>query len=482
MRISQIFQLGKQQPELDFIDVDIDEDIQLFIDPYFIANRNDPWSINVSDTVRGYFQNLIDKLRDDDPEAVKLMSYLHEPNETCLGLSQGKPRGRGVGQHDIAKLYNSLSKSKAVKTGVVSDIEDCHIFVDGFGKDKLSDMTTGIIRKHLIEYTQQQARLNGLPLRQGTQSGYFWDKRIDRWNNEHTDMLVADGRVILLVPKGVVSFTSGYTPDKYYNKFVLEFLQNDFQNLNPILIKRRKSGEKYVTKVDLKEEYPYSKQYLHKFTENHPEIFEDFRLHAKDDYEPTATNDIRPCDITQVTSYLIEQLRSIPVGADDATKYHRLIAGILELIFYPDLMFPEVEQEINQRRKRIDIVFTNTAKEKFFHDLHDIKKIYSPCIMIECKNYTNDPKNAELDQLIGRFSLNRGRFGLLFCRNIEKNELFLERCRDTLKDGHGLIIPFTDDDIIRILEDIGKNTQGSIVNSEMIYLVLEEKSKKIFMG
>jgi hypothetical protein len=62
--------------------------------------------------------------------------------------------------------------------------------------------------------------------------------------------------------------------------------------------------------------------------------------------------------------------------------------------------------------------------------------------------------NPELDQLSGRFSTNRGQVGLLLCRTIDDRERFIARCVDTYRDGRGLIVPLTDGEIIRALEEI----------------------------
>lgn len=449
MRISKIFNINKSQPELDFINIDISKDIPLFIDPFFLSIRKDNWSQEANRTIRSFFQQIIFFIKENKiSEAKKLFNNLHEPNSTCLGLSTGMPMGRGIGTENTEDIFNSIIKSKAIQTGLIKDLEDNLLFIDGFGKDKLSDVTTNIIRMHLIKYTQAQCKLFGIPL-SNRPSGFFWNRKNLQWENIFTDMLVVEGRKIMLVPKGIVSFCNDYTPQKYFQHFVLNFLQHEHINLNSALVQERRDRTKYVTKKDLKKENPYSKEFLSEFTRRNPQILINFKnqittlslLDSK--FEET--------DPKGIITYLIEELEKITPGNDDATKYHQLIKGILEIIFYPNLIYPSVECEIHQGRKRIDITFDNAASKGIFWRLSNNMKIPCQYIMIECKNYSTDPKNPELDQLSGRFSPNRGMVGFLLCRRINNINLFIDRCKDTYKDRRGLIIPFDDSDVIKLL-------------------------------
>lgn len=148
---------------------------------------------------------------------------------------------------------------------------------------------------------------------------------------------------------------------------------------------------------------------------------------------------------------------NIPKGSSAATEYHRTIVGIMELLFYPYLASPKIEEEIHDGRKRMDIVFDNCADFGFFHRLATSYDVPSRFIIVECKNYSRDIKNPELDQLSGRFSPNRGKFGIATCREIEDMGTFLNRCNDTVKDGRGVIIPLVDSDFIYMLDNFEHN-------------------------
>ncbi len=459
MRISEIYNLKKSQGELDFVDINPSNDLPLFVDPHFLANRQDRWSQESIRTIRSFFNLLLHLLKNEqNVKAKEMFSFLSEPNETCLGLSKRNPQGRGVGTEDTDKIVDSILNSKALISGLVEDLEDCFIFVDNFGKDKLSDMTTNIIRKHLIEYTQSQANLWGISLTPNVQSGPYWDRSSNAWKNEYTNALVVSGKRILLVPKAIVSYCHDYTPSKYHQHFILNFLQDEHLRMDSTLVRKvpRKDGSIriYVTKKDIKKtESSGSKEDLIAFTEKHPEVFKYFKEALRKPAESLSDREITSINIEEVVDHLISELRATPPGRDDASKYHLLSVGILELLLYPDLMCPQKEVEIHDGRKRIDITFDNAAKQGMFFELHMVHKLPSQYIFVECKNYSGDPANPELDQLGGRFSPNRGRVGLLLCRSIEDMHHFISRCNDTYRDDRGLIIPVTDTDLYQALTE-----------------------------
>lgn len=149
---------------------------------------------------------------------------------------------------------------------------------------------------------------------------------------------------------------------------------------------------------------------------------------------------------------LYEYIDKIPLGTEAANEYHEYILEVLQIVFSPFLRRPKKEQKINDGRKRIDIVFENSAYSGFFHELklrHDIK---CPYIFVECKNYRNDPENIEFDQLAGRLCNKRGEFGILVCRNIIKRENVINRCRDYVNERKHYIIVFDDIDVKNLIK------------------------------
>jgi hypothetical protein len=70
--------------------------------------------------------------------------------------------------------------------------------------------------------------------------------------------------------------------------------------------------------------------------------------------------------------------------------------------------------------------------------------------------------NPELDQISGRFSVNRGKVGFLCCREFENRNLFVQRCRDTFVDDRGLVLPLDDATVLRYLALISQGSRNEL--------------------
>ncbi len=454
-RFSDYFSLGKTQAELDFVDVPVDTDLALFCDPFAFVVEKAPWFQECNALVYDFFSRLVGHVRSGHrDEAMRLLAHIGEANDAHFGFSRGRSAGLGIGRLKAEQLYERLEQSHAVKTGKLYDLSDCDLFIPGIGPDNISDMTINLIRDKLLEYTSVQCHQLGIPIRQ-VQGGYCWDASLETWVNRYAELPVAHGNRVILVPKAAVRYRLAIEHREYYQHYVLDYLQAEHLQAGSSLVELLKDGRRRVTKRSLKEEYPLDKDFLSEFSDANPGVLDRYKENAlasslalTDEFIEEAQRERKPVDIQSI----IDGLCTIPGGMDDASRYHRAVIGALEAVFYPQLRNLVVEQEINEGRKRIDIVADNAQTKGFFGELNDLHRIFCPYILIECKNYTRDIGNPELDQLTGRFSRKRSQFGILVCRSIHDREWAVKSAQDVLSDGRGCIVVLEDTDVIQMLE------------------------------
>jgi hypothetical protein len=177
--------------------------------------------------------------------------------------------------------------------------------------------------------------------------------------------------------------------------------------------------------------------------------------------------------VTAICGHLATFFEKIDAGVKDATRYHRLVLGSLTALFYPLLIQPHKEWQIHEGRKRIDIVFTNAADVGFFSQRRNDHKVNANAIIIECKNYAEDFNNNEIDQLLGRFDENRGKFGIITCRSVKDARALTMRCRDASSRSQGYIIVLTDADIVAML------VAKSRLEDDKIEAILHKKYREL---
>jgi hypothetical protein len=454
---SQAFQLGKSQLELDFVDVSLLRDNKVFIDPFGIAQALDRWSIDAASTVATFFQQVVDDIRSGhEQNARELLSHLGEPNETRFGYSSRRPKGKAIGELQAGEIYEALRTSSAVRQGFITALEECELMIKGISHDKISDLTTNILRGHLVDYTKAQCESLGVPMQNVPINPIF---NLDSmcWEDRYAELPIWRNRQILLVPKSAVRFNPAYNYGRYYQHYVLNFLKaRELENPASRLVRlirneRKKTERREVYKKDLAAQYPRAKEFLFEFSRQNPEVLREYKDDLKRLEASDSGSDVDSDDETVIAEALTTVLGQTPVGNDHATSYHKLMLGIVEFIFFPKLAHPRKEREIHEGRKRIDIVTENAAHTGLFYTIPNIRHLPCAYVPIECKNYGREVGNPELDQLSGRFSVNRGKLGFLCCRQFQDRNLFIQRCRDTFQDDRGLVLPLDDQTILRYL-------------------------------
>lgn len=450
-RFSKFFSLGLSQYQLDFVDVSNEYDTPVYVDPYAIEIHDDTWSEQASEHIRSFFKTVLDALRSNDfPHAAGLMSHLSEPQETFLGVSKDKPLGRGVGQTQARQLISAIRQSKAYKTGLLTDLSEMALYVEGIDRDKISDLTTNIIRGLLVIYTQEQCELLEVPVH--NYSGPpIWDTNRCDWVARTVKLPFIEDSPTLLVPKYIVRRRLSLDSQEFYNKQITDFLVAENIRANSALVKTIK-GQKKVYKGDVREANPKSKPFITDMVIKYPDLLNSYKEIAKR-YGPMLTFEHEDkLTITTVCRNLAKLFPKTKAGVRTADDYHQLVMGALTALFYPSLIQPHKEWEIHGGRKRIDIVFTNAADTGFFAHRRDDDQVRANMVIVECKNYSNDIENPEIDQLLGRFDRNRGKFGIIACRSVDKPDLLLKRCQDAASRSQGYILVLTDDDLIAMLE------------------------------
>lgn len=207
-----------------------------------------------------------------------------------------------------------------------------------------------------------------------------------------------------------------------------------------------------MLKSEIREKNPKSKDMLADLASTHPNLLQIYKDLAREEAKIMVNIADDDISVAQACIDLEKALRATPTGKEHAERYHMLAMHIITLCFYPDLIQPHKEWNINDGRKRIDVVFTNAANTGFFSHRRDANNTAATMLIVECKNYSKDIANPEIDQLLGRFDDNRGYLGFILCRSIDNVQLVLHKCQDLAKSKKAYIMVFDDDDLCDLLD------------------------------
>lgn len=240
--ISQHYKL--KQP-FEFLNVDIDNDNRLFLDPHAIRLEKgpSPFGRKARESMDSFFSEVVSCVRSPKKSngirGQDLLQHFNEPKETRLGMSRSGIDGHGAAEELGTRIWNALSTDARalVGVGVLKLVEHIPLFVSEIDKDITSDITTRIIFEPLARFTQAMVKKYPEFTKGTHKTGNFemqvWHVGQKKWSKKELELPVAAGRPLLLVPKHWARPSLLMASGRYYETLVLTFVQEELGTIDP---------------------------------------------------------------------------------------------------------------------------------------------------------------------------------------------------------------------------------------------------------
>lgn len=246
-KVTERFNLKLKQEEVDFLDVNLESDALLFLNPTLLGELMDTALSNkVINNVYSFFETVLDLYATNKKKyAIKLFNQSGETNSVHLGYSRVN-KGKGTSERALTKLFDTVLASKVLENKVLSNPISLVLFVSNFAEDRMSDLIISILKKELVEYTLEQAILYNIPIENDEINyGKYWDASTKSWQTlKNRYIKDKKGKPIILVPKQIVSKKFGFSANSYLNKVIFIWRQAKHREAisNLCEVKRDKNG------------------------------------------------------------------------------------------------------------------------------------------------------------------------------------------------------------------------------------------------
>lgn len=220
-----------------FVDVEVTADNRLYVDPHAIRLRRtpQPFANQALECVDTFTHQVTDSIIKGagatGRRGERLLQRFVEPWETRLGMSAKGFHGHGGADVVGAWIWDVLNNDveALVRVGILKQIEDLPLFVEGVDRDITSDITTRIIFGPLAQFTQLMIdtypQFNSAGHKTQAYRKQIWNPIIGDWDEADMTLPVVDGKPLVLVPREWARPTLLMSATRYYETSVLSFAQ-----------------------------------------------------------------------------------------------------------------------------------------------------------------------------------------------------------------------------------------------------------------
>jgi hypothetical protein len=440
-RLTDVFDLGFSQTEVDFVIPDLGQDLRLAIDPFLLFKSRDDGYRSAHDLILSVFNETIRRFGHGDEAGARRLVNFPEVNEIGFGYSEAGIRGSGLGQFLNELVLQTLAETPALVERGVRHVEELQLVSVGIGPDRISDLAANILKSFLISYTQHQAAMWKIPTEKDVAVHNVFKPESFEWEDGYYQLprnpLSTAGRAILLVPRRIVRTLPWINFEDYQRLEFGSYLRaKEVRRVLP-----KKPREPALSKNEI---VAVTRREIRRI--DHYVDAKERDRHRADPELPG----ISLADWCGRSEKLRTELQTHPSGESAAAGYQDLMFRVFNFLFEPDLIEGRTQVRTVHGTQIRDLIYTNDSDKPFWTFIRTQHGGLS--VVVELKN--KDRLDIEdVDQIASYLGDPMGYFGILVSREPMSSARRLTAMTWYNKGSpHRVIVSLADVDVTRMLE------------------------------
>lgn len=425
-RFTEFHNVHVPQHELDFAIPFLNEDIPLYVDPFLLWKSPSQMDQGLHQMMLAAFNNLGVLVNGSGmDEAVSQLMAASECDEVGLGNS-GTRAGKRIGKKKAEEVLGLFQNIDRYRVQGFSHFEEIQLFIEGIGKDRVSDIACNFLKSFLIDYTHEQCERYNIPVCSVEVRDVYSPQR-KKFETIKTEAPVhpETGKPLFLVPKRWLRHVPWLNYDTYFRDFCP---QDDIAHEAEELTRVR----------------------VLNYNRDHFGVVDAF-VKARERTRDDCANDPLFTQIPVTSARrAFAQIKKLPTGKDGGAdqKYEKAIGHLLPSLLYPHLDFAKEQARTDDGVSIRDMIFYNSRTHPFLKEIMD--DYGSRQITFEMKNVAVI-NSGHIDQINRYLSDDLGKFGVLVTRHPLKKAEY-RRTVNLWGGQRKAVIALTDDDIEQMVE------------------------------
>lgn len=209
----------------EFVDVVVNDDNLLFIDPMLLEMAGGEWCQEANATVKSFFDAFYESYKKKDMvKKAELLAHAGEQNGTRLGYGRGD-NGKGNTLNGLLDIFAPL-ELLLQEISTMKKAEDLPLLIPDFAEDGLSDLLTNVLHDQLNEFTLQQMEKFGVRSND-SKALWTWDRKLSCWKEIKRPSCCINGQELLVIPKQIVRKKYLFSTNQYFNRIILERIREE---------------------------------------------------------------------------------------------------------------------------------------------------------------------------------------------------------------------------------------------------------------